>query len=252
MKLNDEQLAEFNRIVAMPGAATNPSQRLPKTIYGRYMAGETVPELADDYVLPKEQIEWGIRIAHLLDELSAAQSEIARWKKAIEGLTPSGSEYVDDPEACAAYIRKRTKYPRIILELQAELSAARKAVFAEFMSAAKILGLPDGNYTPDEILVKTGAIAERRARKAGFAEAVEKAAKIAEEWNERSEGFPAEMIRALSPSTTDWLELERVKARLEACKQLTAIYRDRNYRVPEIIVNYKADLTAQKDKLERK
>ena len=58
--------AEFDRIIAKPGTSTNASQRLPQAIYGRYMAGETVAELGDDYDLPKEQIEWGIRIGFLL------------------------------------------------------------------------------------------------------------------------------------------------------------------------------------------
>jgi hypothetical protein len=40
-------------------------------------------------------------------ELRAERKLSARWKKAIEGLTPSGSEFVDDPETCAAYIRER-------------------------------------------------------------------------------------------------------------------------------------------------
>jgi hypothetical protein len=30
---------------------------------------------------------------------------IEDWKRAIEGLTPGGSEFVDDPQRCAEYIR---------------------------------------------------------------------------------------------------------------------------------------------------
>jgi hypothetical protein len=30
-----------------------------------------------------------------------------RYKRALEGLTPGGSEFVNDPEFCAAYVRKQ-------------------------------------------------------------------------------------------------------------------------------------------------
>ena len=43
-----------------------------------------------------------------------------RWKKAIEGLTPGGSEFVNDPEACAAHIRARTRFPKMIIGLRSE------------------------------------------------------------------------------------------------------------------------------------
>jgi hypothetical protein len=35
----------------------------------------------------------------------AAEALVARWKAAIEPLTPGGSEYAGDPEACGAVIR---------------------------------------------------------------------------------------------------------------------------------------------------
>lgn len=43
-----------------------------------------------------------------------------QWKAAIEGLTPGGSEYVNDPEACAATIRERSRWPRQIIEAPAK------------------------------------------------------------------------------------------------------------------------------------
>ena len=47
-----------------------------------------------------------------------AQDMTARWKKAVEGVTPPGSEYVDDPERCADFIRFRSNYPPIIIALK--------------------------------------------------------------------------------------------------------------------------------------
>lgn len=61
---------EWDRIVATPGTSTYASQRLPSVILSRYRNGETVQELADDYGLPTEQIEWGIRIGYLLEMAS--------------------------------------------------------------------------------------------------------------------------------------------------------------------------------------
>lgn len=57
---------------------------------------------AEDRIVRLTNDLWELR--HRVDE---AQVVIARWKKAIEGLTPSGSEYVDDPERCAQHIRLR-------------------------------------------------------------------------------------------------------------------------------------------------
>lgn len=66
--------------------------------------------------------EW--RLSELLEAYAEHKTDslravLERWKKAVEGLTPSGSEFVDDPENCAAYIRKRTQYPQIIINLRA-------------------------------------------------------------------------------------------------------------------------------------
>ncbi len=52
-----------------------------------------------------------------LDSLAEALKELERWKKAVEGLTPLGSEFIDDPERCAAWI-KRDSY----MELRRKLN----------------------------------------------------------------------------------------------------------------------------------
>lgn len=66
------------------------------------------------------------------NELDAAkaplEAEIKEWKKAIEGLTPSGSEFVNDPKACAEYIRRRTNYPKMIIDLRAENERLRDGI----------------------------------------------------------------------------------------------------------------------------
>jgi len=47
--------------------------------------------------------------------------------KILESLTPCGSEYVDDPERCAAYIRERQEQQRrTILRLTKELFKAQE------------------------------------------------------------------------------------------------------------------------------
>lgn len=62
----------------------------------------------------------------LTDRNTTLESELAAWKKAVVGLTPSGSEFVDDPKRCAEYIRKSTNYPKMIVEMRAELAAMRE------------------------------------------------------------------------------------------------------------------------------
>lgn len=35
------------------------------------------------------------------------ETKLPQWKAALEDLTPSGSEFVDDPKTCARYVRRR-------------------------------------------------------------------------------------------------------------------------------------------------
>lgn len=38
--------------------------------------------------------------------MSACEVELERWRKALLSLTPSGSEFVDDPEYCVQFVRQ--------------------------------------------------------------------------------------------------------------------------------------------------
>ncbi len=49
-----------------------------------------------------------------------------------------------------------------LTDLKRAFDAGRAADFAYFMEGAKVLGLPDGDYSPHEILVKLSAMGERR------------------------------------------------------------------------------------------
>ena len=64
---------------------------------------------------------WAATVTDLLEELE-------QWKKALESLTPGGSEFVDNPDACASYLRDRLIYPKKIIELQAELERVEKSL----------------------------------------------------------------------------------------------------------------------------
>ena len=64
-------------------------------------------------------------------QLAASQQEtrdalavVASWKRAVEGLTPGGSEFANDPERCAQFIKDRCNYPKQIIELRKQLAAA--------------------------------------------------------------------------------------------------------------------------------
>lgn len=70
-------------------------------------------------------------IENLRAQLAAAQQETrdalavaASWKRAVEGLTPGGSEFANDPERCAQFIKDRCNYPKQIIELRKQLAAA--------------------------------------------------------------------------------------------------------------------------------
>lgn len=84
--------------------------------------------------------------ASLRERLAASEAMQKRWKYAVEGLTPNGSEYVDDPEACAAAIRKRCQYPQMIIELRARLvEVEAKAAIAKTEAFDK--GVEEGRAT---------------------------------------------------------------------------------------------------------
>jgi hypothetical protein len=67
-------------------------------------------------------------VDHLLAVIEDQDAMLKRWKYAVEGLTPNGSEYVDDPEACATAIRERTRYPKQIIELRAKVEKQEREI----------------------------------------------------------------------------------------------------------------------------
>lgn len=75
----------------------------------------------------------GLTILDSHDKLEAMER---RWKKAVEGLTPSGSEFVDDPENCARHIRERQssqheaikKFKLRADKLEADVAALREGL----------------------------------------------------------------------------------------------------------------------------
>lgn len=48
-----------------------------------------------------------------------------RYKRALEGLTPGGSEFVNDPEYCAQFVRNRqTHQHETIIRQQLQIKAS--------------------------------------------------------------------------------------------------------------------------------
>lgn len=62
------------------------------------------------------------------EEIARLRAEVARWKSAVEGLTPGGSEYVDDPERCAEHIRQWCAWPKKMIALKAENEQLRSVL----------------------------------------------------------------------------------------------------------------------------
>lgn len=51
------------------------------------------------------------------------------WAMALVGLTPGGSEFLT-PDECVHFVRSRTNYPSIIIELRKQVKALREIVEA--------------------------------------------------------------------------------------------------------------------------
>lgn len=89
-------------------------------------------------------------VLSLLNERESLRAEVKRWKAAIEGLTPQGSEYVDDPEACAAAIRHRTQWPKQIIELRTALAASQKEINAAWLAIHRSWDIEPREYFEKE------------------------------------------------------------------------------------------------------
>lgn len=61
--------------------------------------------------------------AQLMDErLQQSESDTKRWRQALESLTPGGSEFFNDPVACAKFVLDRTHWRRMN-EAEAQIAA---------------------------------------------------------------------------------------------------------------------------------
>lgn len=84
--------------------------------------------------------------ADTVESLRAELAEKERYRLALESLTPQGSEYVNDPDACVAVVRsyRRTQHERII-KLTKENNALRANQATVVQDAFKFL--EDANET---------------------------------------------------------------------------------------------------------
>lgn len=110
---------------------------------------------------------WQKRALVAEEALAASQALALRWKKAVEGLTPGGSEYVNDPERCAEAIRKRCEWPRQIREAQALAQRLAKA-----LRTIEAMSFDSGSIPAPEVVsriycVAAAALAESPARPKG-------------------------------------------------------------------------------------
>jgi hypothetical protein len=56
-------------------------------------------------ILADAGYEQASALAEIRTQLVTERNLLWRYKQALEGLTPSGSEFVNDPENCALYVR---------------------------------------------------------------------------------------------------------------------------------------------------
>jgi hypothetical protein len=128
---------------------------VPRGSYTVYIDTHTTGQVAD------------ILLAHD----AALRAEVAAWKSAIEGLTPGGSEFVNDPAACAAFIRE---------QLQREMSAVGNANQKRNAAEAKLKTAEEDADTLEMHLTRERNLTEQHRDRADAAEA---ALKKAEEEN---------------------------------------------------------------------
>lgn len=109
----------------------------------------------------KQSVIDGQHIVKCVNEYDSLKQRIAeleslnkRWKAAIEGLTPSGSEYVDDPEACATTIRQRTRWPKQIIE-------ARQRVIVLEGALGELTSVAEFTLTTPGLIKGRGLLANR-------------------------------------------------------------------------------------------
>jgi hypothetical protein len=76
----------------------------------------------DDHPAVQQQ-----RIAELEAKLAQAEQERDTWKKAFHSVTPGGSEYANDPQACVDFVRKsRSDQHEVILKFKQGRDEARQ------------------------------------------------------------------------------------------------------------------------------
>jgi hypothetical protein len=87
----------------------------------------------------------------LRDSSSWEKFSAKEWALALQSLTPCGSEFLT-PQECAEYVRKRTAYPRMVIELREALGgmlaayapqadwAQPKTLHSAVLLAGKLLG----------------------------------------------------------------------------------------------------------------
>lgn len=85
--------------------------------------------------------------------IAELEAENERLKRSLVSLTPGGSEFADNPDACVAYLKDRLNYPRKIMSLQAEITrlnallhkASQKSAeeFAEYVEEARMQAAKD-------------------------------------------------------------------------------------------------------------
>ena len=68
-------------------------------------------------------------ISFFVDKISAVVKLFKRYKKALEGLTPGGSEFVDEPERCAQVIKDtRDSQHRVLLNWKKDQNAKKENI----------------------------------------------------------------------------------------------------------------------------
>jgi hypothetical protein len=83
-------------------------------------------------IVAVQQAAWNAAWSARDEEIAAKDARIREWALALQSLTPGGSEYVDDPTRCVAFVREaRELQHRVIGKLKRERDEARSSLAAK-------------------------------------------------------------------------------------------------------------------------
>lgn len=95
-----------------------------------------------------------VPVLDVLVDLQDARKALARYKKSLEGLTPGGSEFCDEPETCAIWIQHSRDGLQYALKEKIKKEGKAEKALAEIKSLINEFNRLDSTTTNIEFFIK--------------------------------------------------------------------------------------------------